>query len=215
MRFVIYCTALFFNFYVYASDLAKSRDNLSLISTKFGGSQEIDNSDASCWRVLCRKFNYTIMERPDGIKSFRFFPLKKLRGFNLLIDNEQDTYLLKTTRNPISYCQILMQDCDELLGTSQEEKKDALIKMSIEDLAECLKKENQKILCYKDKVKLKHEVQTVEEMVVYAAENYQIRSNKLSRPNPFLAELYAQEIIRRNLSSKSINPFSFKSKSEE
>lgn len=52
-------------------------------------------------------------------------------------------------------------------------------------------------------------------MVTYAAENYEIRSNKLSRPNPFLAEFYAQEIIRRNLSSKSINPFSFKSKSEE
>lgn len=119
--------------------LEESRADLSRIDFDENDSG-IGTDSVSNWRIVCRKFNYTIMQRPDGIKSFRFFPLKKLSGFNLLIDNEQGTYLLKTTRNPNSYCQMLMQDCDELLGASQEEKKDVLLKMSTEDLTECLKK---------------------------------------------------------------------------
>ncbi|NBQ17146.1 hypothetical protein EBU24_02415 [bacterium] len=98
MRYVVYLiTLLLFSFSVQSNQsLEQSRANLSRINSDESDSGIACASAVLAWRVLCCKFNYTLMERSDKQKSFRFFTP------NTLIWQEQELYLLKTQKTPVS-----------------------------------------------------------------------------------------------------------------
>ncbi len=144
------------------------------------------------WNVIIKDDQglYSIVELigPDKGQSFRLLPFSK-------IDEASGYYF--SVNGKKSYIEILFDDYTRIAGADCKERLCRLASMTMEALEINLTCERKIIALYKDLLLERNETSCTEDLVELSNKLYQIRNNPDRRPNPFLAELYMQELLRR------------------